>query len=114
MVDISKMVEDGKQSPHARGAFVFYLQNIANLVRSMPSGARAELAGELHARAEDMASVVFGHHFATAPAAPVVTPAEESQRQTDLQPGLPAIEEGHAVPINPPGGSEETPAEPVI
>lgn len=68
-IDISKMVEDGKQSPSSRGAFIFYAQNIANLVRAMPEGANAELADVLHNRAEDMANVIFGHHFATAPAA---------------------------------------------
>jgi hypothetical protein len=68
MIDISKMVEDGKESPSSRGAFIFYAQNIANLVRSMPAGASVELASVLHDRAEDMANVIFGHHFATAPA----------------------------------------------
>lgn len=73
-IDISKMVEDGKQSPSSRGAFIFYVQNIANLVRAMPEGANAELADVLHDRAEDMADVIFRHHFATAPAQPSTTP----------------------------------------
>lgn len=100
---IDKMVEDAKQSPHARGAFIFYLQNIANLVRTTPDKrTAAELADAIHARAEDMADVVFRHHAAIAPTAPVAPVAEESQEQADRQPAESMISGGTAVPVNPP------------